>query len=235
MLSCFDGLRDLTVLNTVIHLFVAMILGTAIGLERSYKNRPAGFRTHILVCVGACIASMTGIYLYLNMHLPTDISRLGAQVVSGLGFIGGGTIIVINNKKIKGLNTAAGLWVCGIIGLAVGAGFYEGAILGTILVLLVETVFSVLGDKIPHNEAFQLLLQYNDKNALNGVMRYCKDQRMVINNLAATGQRDETHSVYSVVLTVRPRKKVDHDKIRNYINDIPGIIAVETLEKKESV
>ena len=75
MLSCFDGLRDLTVLNTVIHLFVAMILGTAIGLERSYKNRPAGFRTHILVCVGACIASMTGIYLYLNMHLPTDISR----------------------------------------------------------------------------------------------------------------------------------------------------------------
>ena len=232
MLSCFDCIRDITMLSTLIRLFVAMLLGLAIGMERSYKNRPAGFRTHILVCVGACIASMTGIYLYLNMNLPTDISRLGAQVVSGLGFIGGGTIIVINNKKIKGLTTAAGLWACGIIGLAVGAGFYEGAILGTALVLIAETVFSVLGSKIPHNEAFQILLQYNDKNALNDVMRYCKDQRMVISNLAATGQRDETHSVYSVILTVRPREKVDHEKIHHHINDIPGIIAVETLEKK---
>ena len=229
MLSIFDGVRDITVLSTLIRMLIAVLLGGAIGLERSYKNRPAGFRTHILVCVGACIASMTGIYLYLNMHLPTDISRLGAQVVSGLGFIGGGTIIVINNRKIKGLTTAAGLWACGIIGLAVGAGFYEGAILGAALILLSETVFSKLGSKIAHNEAFQILLQYNDKNALNDVMRYCKDNRMVISNLAATGKRDETHSVYSVILTVRPREKVDHDKIIQHINDIPGIIAVETL------
>ena len=229
MLSIFDGIRDITTLSTLIRMFMAMLLGGVIGMERSYKNRPAGFRTHILVCVGACIASMTGIYLYLNMHLPTDISRLGGQVVSGLGFIGGGTIIVLNNKKIKGLTTAAGLWTCGIIGLAVGAGFYEGAILGTALVLIAQTLFFKLGSKIAHNEAFQILLQYNDKNALNDVMRYCKDQRMVISNLAATGQRDDTHSVYSVILTVRPRQKVDHEKIRQYINNIPGIIAIETL------
>lgn len=229
MLSIFDGIRDITVVSTLIRLLIAMVLGGLIGLERSFKNRPAGFRTHILVCVGASIACMTGIYLYLNMHLPTDISRLGAQVVSGLGFIGGGTIIVINNKKIKGLTTAAGLWTCGIIGLAVGAGFYEGAILGTGLVLLAETLFSYLGAKIAHNEAFKILLEYNDKNALNDVMRYCKDNRMVISNLEATGKRDAVMSVYSVVLTVRPRKKVDHEKIINYINDIPGIIAVETL------
>lgn len=231
MLSIFDGIRDITTLSTLIRMFMAMLLGGVIGMERSYKNRPAGFRTHILVCVGACIASMTGIYLYLNMHLPTDISRLGGQVVSGLGFIGGGTIIVLNNKKIKGLTTAAGLWTCGIIGLAVGAGFYEGAILGTALVLIAQTLFSKLGSKIAHNEAFQILLQYNDKNALNDVMRYCKDQRMVISNLAATGQRDDTHSVYSVILTVRPRQKADHEKIRQYINNIPGIIAIETLER----
>ena len=229
MLSIFDGIRDITPLSTTIRLLIAMLLGGLIGLERSYKNRPAGFRTHILVCIGATIACMTGIHMYLNMKLPTDISRLGAQVVSGLGFIGGGTIIVINNKKIKGLTTAAGLWTCGIIGLAVGAGFYEGAILGTGLVLLAETLFSVLGAKIAHNEAFKILLEYNDKNALNDVMRYCKDKRMVISNLEATGKRDSVMSVYSVVLTVRPRQKVDHEKIINYINEIPGIIAVETL------
>ena len=183
MLGIFDGLRDITVLSTLVRLLMAVLLGGLIGLERSFKNRPAGFRTHILVCVGACIASMTGIYLYLNMQLPTDISRLGAQVVSGLGFIGGGTIIVINNRKIKGLTTAAGLWTCGVIGLATGAGFYEGAILGTGLVLLAETLFSYLGSKISHNEAFKILLEYNDKNALNDVMRYCKNNRMAISNL----------------------------------------------------
>ena len=82
MLSIFDGIRDITPLSTTIRLLIAVLLGGLIGLERSYKNRPAGFRTHILVCIGATIASMTGIYLYLNMELPTDISRLGAQVVS---------------------------------------------------------------------------------------------------------------------------------------------------------
>ena len=229
MLPIFDGIRDITTLSTTIRLLIAVLLGGLVGLERSYKNRSAGFRTHILVCVGACVASMTGIYLYLNMHLPTDISRMGAQIVSGLGFIGGGTIIVINNKKIKGLTTAAGLWTCGIIGLAIGAGFYEGAILCTALVLITQTVFSILGSKIPHNASFKILLQYNEKNALNIVMRYCKDQRMVISNLAATGKRDETMSVYSLILTVRPRKKVDFEKIKKHINDIQGVIEVEVI------
>ncbi len=229
MLSIFDGIRDITLLSTMIRLLMAVLLGGLIGLERSYKNRPAGFRTHILVCLGATIASMTGIYLYLNMHLPTDISRLGAQVVSGLGFIGGGTIIVINNHKIKGLTTAAGLWTCGIIGLAIGAGFYEGAILGTGLVLIAETLFFYLGSKITHNEAFKMLLEYNEKNALNDVMRYCKNNRMVISNLEVTSTRNAAISVYSVVLTVRPRDKVDKKKVISYINEIDGIISVSEL------
>ena len=109
MLEFFDPIREITFMTVMIRFLIAIICGGLIGIERSYKNRPAGFRTHILVCIGATIASMTGIYLYLNMGLPTDISRLGAQVVSGLGFIGGGTIIVINKKRIKGLTTAAGL------------------------------------------------------------------------------------------------------------------------------
>ena len=229
MLSIFDGIRDITLLSTMIRLLMAVLLGGLIGLERSYKNRPAGFRTHILVCLGATIASMTGIYLYLNMHLPTDISRLGTQVVSGLGFIGGGTIIVINNHKIKGLTTAAGLWTCGIIGLAIGAGFYEGAILGTGLVLIAETLFFYLGSKITHNEAFKMLLEYNEKNALNDVMRYCKNNRMVISNLEVTSTRNAAISVYSVVLTVRPRVKIDKKKVISYINEIDGIISVSEL------
>ena len=229
MFKFLDPLRDINLYTVILRLFLAMIAGGVIGIERSYKNRPAGFRTHILVCIGATIASMTGIYLYLNMHLPTDISRLGAQVVSGLGFIGGGTIIVTNGSKIKGLTTAAGLWACGIIGLATGAGFYEGAVLATIMVLIAETLFSFLGSKIPHNEKFKILLQYSEKSSLNDVMRYLKDHRMSISNLEITGKRDSSQSTYSAILTVRPRTKIDKEKIITHITDMSGIIEARSF------
>ena len=129
MLSIFNGLRAVNTLSVAVRMLLALLLGGAVGLERSYKNRPAGFRTHMLVCIGTCTASLTGHYLYLNLNLPADISRLGAQVISGLGFIGAGTIIVTKEHSVKGLTTAAGLWACGIVGLACGAGFYEGAVL----------------------------------------------------------------------------------------------------------
>ena len=93
MLSVFDGLRDVTTLSVFVRLACALICGGIIGIERSYKRRPAGFRTHILICIGAAITTLTSQYLYLNMHYFTDMARLGAQVVAGIGFIGAGTII----------------------------------------------------------------------------------------------------------------------------------------------
>ncbi len=128
MLSVFDGLRSVTTLSVFVRLACAFICGGIIGIERSYKRRPAGFRTHILICIGAAITTLTSQYLYLNMHYFTDMARLGAQVVAGIGFIGAGTIIVTKRQNVKGLTTAAGLWTSAIIGLAFGGGFYEGKI-----------------------------------------------------------------------------------------------------------
>ena len=142
MLNLFDALRGLSFPCVLLRLVLAFFCGAAIGLERSYKNRPAGLRTHILICVGAAVASTTGLYLYLTAALLADISRMGAQVVSGLGFIGAGTIIVTRNHTVKGLTTAAGLWASGIIGVTLGAGFYEGALAATVLILLTETCFA---------------------------------------------------------------------------------------------
>ena len=127
MLSVFDGLRSVTTLSVFVRLACAFICGGIIGIERSYKRRPAGFRTHILICIGAAITTLTSQYLYLNMHYFTDMARLGAQVVAGIGFIGAGTIIVTKRQNVKGLTTAAGLWTSAIIGLAFGGGFYEAA------------------------------------------------------------------------------------------------------------
>ena len=229
MLSIFDGLRDVTNLSVVVRLVLAFLCGTSIGLERSYKNRPAGFRTHMLVCVGAAVASLTGQYLYLVLYMPTDISRLGAQVVSGLGFIGGGTIIVTKKKTGKGLTTAAGLWACGVIGLAVGAGFFEGAILATVLVLFTETIVSKLGGRIQHAPEFQIIVHYHDKEVLDRMLRYFKDKKHSITNLQITGTNETDQSVYSAVISLRPGKNMRPDALLSQVQTMNGVLSIELL------
>ena len=226
MLTVFNSMRDLTTGTVFLRILLAFICGGLIGLERSYKNRAAGFRTHILVCIGASAASMTGLYLYLNMHFPTDISRLGAQVVSGLGFIGAGTIFVTKRPTVKGLTTAAGLWVSGIIGLAIGAGFYEGGLLVTVFVLITEIFIS----KIVHNmkavTEFRMEVTYFHKPALDQVMRYCKDNRIAIRNLHVESKGKPEQQLYLAILTLRPRKKIDHEYLISHILGIDGIHSV---------
>ena len=88
MFSIFDSLRDISILSVGIRLLLTFLCGALIGLEREFKRRPAGFRTHILICVGAAMTTMTGQYLFLSQGLFTDMARLGAQVIAGIGFIG---------------------------------------------------------------------------------------------------------------------------------------------------
>ena len=108
MLPVFDGLRTVTLASVTVRMLLAVLCGGIIGIERAYKRRPAGFRTHILICLGAAITTLTSQYLYLNLHYYTDMARLGAQVVAGIGFIGAGTIVVTRQQRVKGLTTAAG-------------------------------------------------------------------------------------------------------------------------------
>jgi putative Mg2+ transporter-C (MgtC) family protein len=117
----------------IIKLVLAMVFGGVIGLEREIGNRPAGFRTHTLVCMGAVLVMMTSEFLLevSSLALP-DPARLGAQVISGIGFLGAGTILK-DGSRVRGLTTAASLWVVACIGLAIGAGFYWGALSATLL------------------------------------------------------------------------------------------------------
>ena len=227
MLTEMSNMRNISFLTVTVRMLLAVVCGAAIGFERSYKNRPAGFRTHILVCIGAASASMTGIYLYLVRGLPTDISRLGAQVVSGLGFIGAGTIIVTRSRTVKGLTTAAGLWATGTIGLALGAGFYEGGIVATALVLFTETLFSVLGKRINHTPEFEIKLHYHRKPTLDQVMRYCKDSKVSVTNLRVVSAGEKDAPDYVAVLLLRPRFAVNRDLLLSHIRGLHGVLDVE--------
>jgi len=134
----------------LVRTLLVLICAGIIGYERNERGAAAGLRTHILVCLGAMIAMSTG--QYAGMFYTTDISRIGAQVVSGIGFLGAGTIIV-NKRRITGLTTAAGLWAAACIGLAIGVGFYEGAIIGTIAVYFTERALLRLSKSIPLRHA----------------------------------------------------------------------------------
>ena len=144
MLSIFDGLRDITLASVAFRLILSTLCGGIVGMEREFKRRSAGFRTHILICLGAAMTTLTSEFWLVYMRYYLDAARLGAGVVAGMGFIGAGTIIVTRRQRVKGLTTAAGLWTVAVVGLAIGAGFYEGGLLTTVLILLAEMLFSKL-------------------------------------------------------------------------------------------
>ena len=233
MLSIFDPVRGVAFLDVVVKILTSFVLGCLIGIERSYKNRPAGFRTHILVTLGATVASMAGIYMYLSASLPADVSRIGAAVVSGLGFLGAGTIIVTKSYSVKGLTTAAGLWTSGIIGLAVGAGFYEGAIITTALVLIAETMLGNVVSLIRRDPEFRISVLFAHKPALDQVLRVCKNNRNSITNLQVVSAVYDGDPCYRAFISLRPRAKVDREKLFGQVASVPEILEFSEVDMSD--
>ena len=122
LFGAIEGLREVTPIAILVRILAAVVIGGLIGLERGMKNRPAGLRTYMLVCVGACVVMLTNQYIFQTFSTG-DPTRMAAQVISGIGFLGAGTIIVTRRSQIKGLTTAAGLWASAGVGLALGIGF----------------------------------------------------------------------------------------------------------------
>lgn len=233
MLPFFDSLREINFFTVFVRMMIAVACGSVIGIERSIKNRSAGFRTHILVCVGAATASLTGHYLYLVQHLPTDMTRIGAQVITGLGFIGAGTIIVTRKQTVKGLTTAAGLWATGVIGLAIGSGFYEGGILSALLVLIAELFFAEIGQKIRVTPEFRAVINYDHKQALDHALRFLKDRGLAITALQISSSSDEGIYVYSAVLSLRPSRNLSPELVMENISAMNGILAADVIPQKK--
>lgn len=147
LVDLYPWLLEPNILTLIIRTLLALLCAGVIGFERDSQGSAAGLRTHMLVCLGAMIAMSTGIFT--ATYFSGDASRIGAQVVSGIGFLGAGTIMV-NRGHIKGLTTAAGLWASACIGLAIGTGFYEAAIVGTISVYFVERILKGFKKRFIH-------------------------------------------------------------------------------------
>ena len=173
-------LREITLLSVGVRILAAVIISGILGLERERKSRAAGLRTYILVCMGSCLIMITNQYIFQTTGAG-DPMRLGAQVVSGIGFLGAGTIIVTKRSQIKGLTTAAGLWSSAAVGLALGVGFYEAAIVAGVTIFFVMTVLQQW-DRRMHRKAkyMDIYLEHSSETGLGTILQYMRDMELDI-------------------------------------------------------
>lgn len=167
-MNWLETLSDFNIISIVARMLLAMFLGGCIGLEREKSKRPAGFRTHILVCVGSCMTALIGLYVLYELGATSDPLRVAAQVISGIGFLGVGTILVKEHDHITGLTTAAGLWTTAAIGIACGYGFYLGALLGTLVVAITSAIlYKLEGRGRKKNQKMALYFEVEGTKLLN--------------------------------------------------------------------
>ena len=222
-------LREVTLLSIALRLVCAVIIGGLIGLERGMKNRPAGLRTYMLVCVGSCLIMLTNQYLF-QVSGSGDPMRLGAQVVSGIGFLGAGTIIVTKHNQIKGLTTAAGLWAAAGVGLAMGVGFYEAALIAGLLIFFVLTGLQKLDNRMrSKTKTLEVYIEMSDSMNIGTLIRSIREMNVEIKDVQLehdTMPEDGTRSLFA---TLKCKKRTDHIPLMEAIRKIKGIVYLEEL------
>ena len=217
-------------LTVTVRLILAIICGGVIGLERERKRRPAGFRTHILICLGAAMTTLTSQYLALNLGAFTDMARLGAQVIAGIGFIGAGTIIITKRRQVKGLTTAAGLWAAAIVGLCCGAAFFEAAVLATVIILLAEIVFAKLEYFIVSNaRVCNLYVEYSESANLGTIVDTIKKTGAYIVDMEITKKSSSEGRNPCAVFSIRTPRKIKQQAMMTMLAKLDGVVSVEEL------
>ena len=224
MLSCLHVLRQPDLLGMSVRVLLALVCGGLIGIERSGKRRPAGFRTHILICLGAAMTTATSQYMYLVMRYPISMSRMGAQVIAGVSFIGAGAIIMTKWRRVRGLTTAAGLWVVAIVGLCCGAGFYEGAAYATFLVLVAEVFFSKLEFRVLRGmREVTVYAEYARPSCLEEIVTRCHMLGVKIVDLEITRKGEDNSCA---VLALQSRRGTGREEVLQTLAGIEGVLTV---------
>ncbi|KRM78612.1 mgtC family protein [Lapidilactobacillus dextrinicus DSM 20335] len=220
---------------------MAIIMGGAIGFEREYKSRPAGMRTHILVCVGATllaliqeqITSQTVDFAQaqpkLIQILTADQTRIIAQIVSGIGFLGAGTIIM-TKQTVKGLTTAASVWAVAAVGIALGSGLYVIAITGFIAIILALAVISYLVP-LPRIRRLQVEVEHGEE-MITYIQDFLKERQVSIENLdlKITRETVETKRKYLIMFTLTVPKNIDEEKLILELSNNDDILMIQIIE-----
>ena len=241
LISSLDYFRELNFSSVLLRLLLAMIFGGMIGLERGRKHRAAGFRTYMLVCLGATLTSILSQYLYVRLDTDwlgfaettsrqIDVSRFGAQVYSGIGFLAAGTIIVTGRQEVKGLTTAAGLWASACMGIAIGAGFYECVVIAFVLMFLCIHFLPVLEVYLLENARnMNIYVELKSLDEIGVLLGAVKTQNIQIYGVEIDRGGEEHHRYPSAVLSVRLEHHQQHPQVLAALSEITGVIMIEEI------
>lgn len=222
-----DQLQKFSLFSIILRIILAMLCGGVLGIERGKAKHPAGMRTYILVCLGSALVMMTGQYMF-EVFNSGDPARLGAQVVSGIGFLGAGSIIVESNTKIRGLTTAAGLWTSACIGLAIGVGFYSGAIVTTIVVYFVVSKFRIISNHFTHNDVrLRLYVEFDEIENLQELFRNLESSGTQIGEVLLNNVHEK--KAHNAIISVTNIANIDETNLVQFLEKIEGIKTVSII------
>ena len=222
-------LRELTYLTIALRIFSAVILGGLIGLERGMKNRAAGLRTHMLVCVGACLIMVTNQFIYQTTGTGDPV-RMGAQVISGIGFLGAGTIMVTRRHQVKGLTTAAGLWTAAGVGLALGIGFYEAAIVGSVAVFCVMTLMQKMDNRVHRKtKDFDLFVELTPALSFGNFLKEMRKLEIEVAEVQKEPSTDAESGNRAYLLAMHTKDRRLHMDVLEEIQAIEGVSYTEII------
>lgn len=222
-------LREITILSVPLRIITAIIISGIIGMERGLKNRAAGFRTYILVCVGSCIIMMMNQYIF-QMLCIGDPTRMAAQVVSGIGFLGAGSIIVTSHNQIKGLTTAAGLWASACIGLAIGFGLYEIALFGGIAIFLVLTALHYWESRLRRNaKVVTVYLELNPSTGLSTFIKEARQSELVVSNIQVESSDSAIRESICFIATIKGKNRMKRSAMLSKILESASVQYMEEL------
>ncbi len=219
-------LLSLNEISMILRLFLSALLSGVLGFERVRKRRAAGVRTYILVCTGAALVMMTGQFVTQTYGVGQDAMRIGAQVVSGIGFIGAGTILLTGQHRIKGLTTAAGLWSSACIGLAVGAGFYLGGIAVTCIIMLTMTIMERVQTAFENRiKTIMLYVLFDNMSRISAFFTFAREHAMSVSDF-------ETIRVAGDVgiganFKIKLKKEQSHSEVLELLSGFEGITFFE--------
>ena len=235
-----DYLRELNFVSVALRLLLSAVIGFSLGMERGRKRRPAGCRTYMLVCMGATLTLLLSQYEYymltnrwydlaLEIGIRTDVSRFGAQVINGVGFLGAGTILVTGRREVKGLTTAAGLWASACMGLAIGAGFYESVILGTVLIFLsmrfLPTIENMMVERAPF---LNIYVEFESLDNIGAIIGRIKERNSQILDVEIDHGRGEGSGNPSAAFSLRLPRHQPHSDV---LVSVSGLDCVYTVEE----
>ncbi|NYB74381.1 MgtC/SapB family protein [Sedimentibacter hydroxybenzoicus DSM 7310] len=224
-----ENIYELNMTSVIIRIVLSMLCGGLIGLERSIKSRPAGFRTYMIVCLSSSLVMMTNEFIF-NKFSGGDPARLGAQVISGIGFLGAGTILVTSRSQVKGLTSAAGLWSSACLGLAIGIGFYYGAIIVAVAVLLIVTLFKKIEGYITsNNKTITLYTSFSSLEHFDKFISYCHKLNFKMTDIEISKDSSLKELSVIAILVLESNKTFNHTETIHKFSSFEGLIHLEEL------